>query len=87
MYAAGGIQSARLLQFSGLDESSVGRCFSVHPHPSPYAYLILDEDKFRSLADKPPSGPYGRWAIALSSEFSKVHGLLSVTSAVPKDGE
>ena len=29
VYAAGGIQSARLLQFSGLDESSVGRYFSV----------------------------------------------------------
>ena len=79
--------NARLLQLSCLNELPVGQYFSMHPHFLSYAYLVLDEQNFRSVAYEPPSGSRVRRAIAMSSEFSNAHGLQSVTFSIPVDRE
>lgn len=77
--------NARLLQLSRLNELPVSQYFSLRPHFPSYAYLVLDEQKFRSVAYEPPSGSRVRWAIAMSSEFSNAHGLQSVKFSVPME--
>ena len=83
--AAGGVQNPRLLQFSLPNELPVGLFFCEHPHLYKYASLILDEQKFQSIAYQPPSGTHVEHAIQLSGVFSNVHGLPSVTFGIPTE--
>ncbi len=80
--AAGGVQNPRLLQFSLPNELPVGLFFCEHPHWHNYTSLILDEQKFQSIAYQPPSGTSVDHAIQLSGAFSNAHGLLSVTFSI-----
>ena len=78
--ATGGIQNARLLQLSlpGNNGLPVGRYFCEHPHFHRYVTVVLDRKKFRQqIADMPSKTLIH--GIALSSEFSKTHRLVSMT--------
>ena len=78
--AAGGIQNARLLQLSlpGNNKLPTGRYFCEHPHLYSYVTIVLDREKFQQQIAHMPSKPLVH-GIALSSEFSKTHRLVSAT--------
>ena len=78
--AAGGIQNPRLLllSLSGSERSPVGRYFCEHPHAE-LVPLVLDEQKLQEIIDEEAD----IHAIALSSEFSRAHGLQSATFSLP----
>ena len=81
--ACGGIQNARLLQLSLPENSELptGRYFMEHPHLLKYTSLILDGEKLRQIV----SQFAGVHAIALSSEFSQAHRLVSATFDVGRN--
>lgn len=82
--AAGGIQNPRLLllSLSGSERSPVGRYFCEHPHAE-LVPLVLDEQKLQETID----GKADFHGIALSSEFSRAHGLQSATFSLPNNLE
>ena len=87
--AAGGLQNARLLQLSLSDDSRfrlpVGAYFDDHPHIRKHTEIILDAQKFLEITDM--DTPRIAHAIALSSDFSQKHGLMSATFEIHHDPE
>lgn len=87
--AAGGVQNARLLQLSLSDDSRfrlpVGAYFGDHPHIRNHTEIILDARKFLEITNM--DAPRIAHAIALSSDFSRKHGLRSATFEIHHDPE